>query len=172
MSSKFKLQIRCVAEASCTRNNNVLGDKGVINYSSSNTTSRLEQRGNRRFSQETHSFKHQTLSYAASEDEWDFKRLQQYDWSCDLAFKPHHMQTDVLQSCFSFYTRGEFILKGIVHPKMNICWQCTHPQAIQDEDEFVSSWEQIWRNVALHHLLTNGSSAVNGCRQNESPNRW
>ncbi len=30
---------------------------------------------------------------------------------------------------------------------------------------------QIWRNVALHHLLSNGSSAVNGCRQNESPNR-
>ncbi len=29
---------------------------------------------------------------------------------------------------------------------------------------------QIWRNVALHHLLINGSSAVNGCRQNESPN--
>ncbi len=24
-------------------------------------------------------------------------------------------------------------------------------------------------NIALHHLLTNGSSAVNGCRQNESP---
>ncbi len=29
---------------------------------------------------------------------------------------------------------------------------------------------QIWRNVALHHLLDNVSSAVNGCRQNESPN--
>uniref|UniRef100_A0A9J7ZQK3 PH domain leucine-rich repeat-containing protein phosphatase 2 n=1 Tax=Cyprinus carpio carpio TaxID=630221 RepID=A0A9J7ZQK3_CYPCA len=26
------------------------------------------------------------------------------------------------------------------------------------------------RNVALHHLLTNGCSAVNGCSQNESPN--
>ncbi len=33
-----------------------------------------------------------------------------------------------------------------------------------------SSSEQIWRNWALYHLLTNGSSAVNGCRQNESPN--
>ncbi len=39
-----------------------------------------------------------------------------------------------------------------------------------DVDEFVSSSKQIWRNVALHHLLTNGSSAVNGCRQNERPN--
>ncbi len=31
---------------------------------------------------------------------------------------------------------------------------------------------QIWRNVAFHHLLSNRSSAVNGCRQNESPNSW
>ncbi len=42
------------------------------------------------------------------------------------------------------------------------------PNAIQDVDEFVSSSEQIWRNLALHHLLSNGSSTVNGCRQNES----
>ncbi len=27
---------------------------------------------------------------------------------------------------------------------------------------------QIWRNVSLHHCLSNGCSAVNGCRQNES----
>ncbi len=52
---------------------------------------------------------------------------------------------------------------------MNICWQFIHPQAILDADQFVSlSIDQIWRNVALHHLLTSGSSAVNGCRQNES----
>ncbi len=31
----------------------------------------------------------------------------------------------------------------------------THPQAIQDVDEFISSWEQIWRNLALHPLPTN-----------------
>ncbi len=55
---------------------------------------------------------------------------------------------------------------------MKICWKCLHSQAIQDVDEFLSSSEQIWRNLALHHLLTNGSSAVNGCRQNESPNSW
>ncbi len=36
--------------------------------------------------------------------------------------------------------------------------------------EFVCSSDQIWRNVASHHLLTDGCSAVNGCRQNESPN--
>ncbi len=42
----------------------------------------------------------------------------------------------------------------------------------KDVDDFFSLSEQIWRNVALHHLLTNGSSSVNGCRQNESPNSW
>ncbi len=41
---------------------------------------------------------------------------------------------------------------------------------IQGVEEFVSSSEQMERNVALHHLLSIGSSAVNGCRQNESPN--
>ncbi len=25
-------------------------------------------------------------------------------------------------------------------------------------------WHEIWRNVALHHLLTNRSSALNGCQ--------
>ncbi len=43
---------------------------------------------------------------------------------------------------------------------------------IQDANEFVSSSEQIWKKFALHHLLINVSSAVNGCRQNESPNSW
>ncbi len=35
------------------------------------------------------------------------------------------------------------------------------------EVSLASSLEQ----TALHHLLTDGFSAVNGCRQNESPNR-
>ncbi len=39
------------------------------------------------------------------------------------------------------------IIKGIVHPKMKLCWKSTHPQVIQDVDEFVSSSEQIWRNI-------------------------
>ncbi len=33
---------------------------------------------------------------------------------------------------------------------------------IQDVDDFVYSSEQIWRNVALHHLLTNRSSVSSG----------
>ncbi len=43
---------------------------------------------------------------------------------------------------------------------------------IQDVDEFVSSMEQIWRNVALHPFITIRSSLVNGCHQNESPNNY
>ncbi len=62
--------------------------------------------------------------------------------------------------------------KGIVNPKMKFGWKCTQPHAIYDLDEFVSSSEQIWRNLALHHQLIIASSAVNGCRQNESPNSW
>ncbi len=30
----------------------------------------------------------------------------------------------------------------------------SHSQPIQDVDEFVSSWEQFWRNVALHHTCS------------------
>ncbi len=55
---------------------------------------------------------------------------------------------------------------GTVHPKMKMY----SPQVIQYVDEFASLSEQIWRNLALHHLLIDGSSAVNGCRQNESQN--
>ncbi len=59
-------------------------------------------------------------------------------------------------------------LEEIVHPKINIGWQFTHPHVILDVEVlfiFIFSSEQIWRFLALHHLLTNGSSAVNGCRQ-------
>ncbi len=55
---------------------------------------------------------------------------------------------------------------------MNSCWKSTHILANQDANELVSSYESIWIYLALRHLLTNGSSAVNGCRQNESPNSW
>ncbi len=39
-------------------------------------------------------------------------------------------------------------LKGTVHQKMKIHGQFTHPQAIQDVNEFVCSSEKIWKNVA------------------------
>ncbi len=51
--------------------------------------------------------------------------------------------------------------KGIVNPEMKFCWKFTHPQVIQ-----VCFF--IGTDLALHHLLTNGSSAVNGCRQYEN----
>ncbi len=54
-------------------------------------------------------------------------------------------------------------IKGIFHQKYLLTLR-------PFKMEFVSSSEPIWRNLALYHyhLLTNGSSAVNGCRQNES----
>ncbi len=61
-----------------------------------------------------------------------------------------------------------WVFKRIVHLKMYIWLKYTDPQAVQDVDEFVSSSKPIWRKSALHHLLTNGSSSVNGCRQDES----
>ncbi len=39
-------------------------------------------------------------------------------------------------------------LEGIVHLRIKICWKSTYPQAIQNVHEFVSSSEQIWRNLA------------------------
>ncbi len=51
-----------------------------------------------------------------------------------------------------------------------ITFSFTHPKAIQTVHKSVSLSEHICRNLAFHHLLTNGSPAVNGCRQNESPN--
>ncbi len=63
-------------------------------------------------------------------------------------------------------------LQGVVHPKMKLGWKFTHPQTIQDVDVVFFSLEPVWRNLALHHLKTKWSSAVNGCRQNESQNCW
>ncbi len=59
--------------------------------------------------------------------------------------------------------------KWIVDPKVKICWKCTHPQAIQDVDEFVSSSKQKQEKFSITSLT---SSAVNGCHQNESLNSW
>jgi len=49
---------------------------------------------------------------------------------------------------------------------MKMCLKFTHPKAIQDVDEFVSSLEQIWKNLQL----TSEFFAVDGCHQNKSPN--
>ncbi len=48
--------------------------------------------------------------------------------------------TDIYNGTFLEQSR-KINLKEIVHPKMNICSKCTHPHAIQDVDEFVSSSE-------------------------------
>ncbi len=79
-------------------------------------------------------------------------------------FKNDFMNTGLVEDKYNYMI--------IVQPKKKFCLKCSHPQVIQDVDEFVSSLEQVWINLALHHLFTNGCSAVNGCRQNENPNSW
>ncbi len=47
------------------------------------------------------------------------------------------------------YNSDLIFIKGVVHPKIKMCWKCTHPLVIWDVDEFVSSSEQIWRICPL-----------------------
>uniref|UniRef100_A0A673J942 Chemokine (C motif) receptor 1a, duplicate 1 n=1 Tax=Sinocyclocheilus rhinocerous TaxID=307959 RepID=A0A673J942_9TELE len=48
---------------------------------------------------------------------------------------------------------------------------CINPAILVFVDaKFCNTLREISRRFSLHHLLTSGSSAVNGCRQNESPN--
>ncbi len=99
------------------------------------------------------------------------KSLQDFTRVLYMAFYPFSMEMvlELIIGQGSWTFRDlRLWLKAIIHLKMKICWKCTRPQAIPDVDEFVSSSEKFWRNLALHHLLTNGSSAVNGCRQNKS----
>jgi len=95
-------------------------------------------------------------SWCAGTDPWGWREKSLSLWKPSLS----PTQVKILQGLF----------KGIAHLKRKFCLKSTHPQGIQDVDKFVSSWEQIWSNLALHHLLTSGSSAVNGCHQDESPN--
>ncbi len=55
-------------------------------------------------------------------------------------------------------------VKGIGHLEVKIVLTLR----LLKRDYFVCSEEHILINFALYHLLTNGSSSVNGCRQNES----
>ncbi len=55
---------------------------------------------------------------------------------------------------------------------MKIFSKFPYSQDIHDVNEFVSSLGQLWRNFALLYSLTNGSSGVNGCRQNESKQQF
>ncbi len=72
------------------------------------------------------------------------------------------------KNIFFFY--HELVLKGIVYPKMEILWKCTHLQAIQDASLFLHQ-NRIWRNFALitcsqtrsfllNKMLTDGLSRV------------
>ncbi len=60
-------------------------------------------------------------------------------------------------------------LKEQFTPKFKSCCKFTHLQDIQDVD---FEMEQNFEMFCITLMLTNGSSAVNGCRQNEITNNW
>ncbi len=67
----------------------------------------------------------------------------------DIKYKSNTIPSVFLSICLQGH-----VFTGIVYPQyFCCCWKYTYHQAMQDVDEFVSSSEQIWRNV--HHLLTN-----------------
>ncbi len=77
-----------------------------------------------------------------------------------------HMQQETysLQIVKSVITNNSRMhIKGIVLPNIKTSWKCT--PTIQDIDEFGSSWEQIWRNLALDPLQWMGAVRM-------SPNSW
>ncbi len=60
----------------------------------------------------------------------------------------------------------DFSVKGTTPPKMKMCWKSIQLQVIKDVDEFVFIRTDSAK-VHFTSLLTNGSSAVNWCHQNE-----
>ncbi len=102
----------------------------------------------------------------------EFRHVWTIDFHLHPIKYPISAHTDKLKNLQYRLITNKVSIINIVNPtwvkKHILTWKC--PQAIQDVDELVSSSEQIWRNVALYHLLTNGSSAVNGCRQNHHNN--
>ncbi len=61
---------------------------------------------------------------------------------------PHWPGWRVSELLLSFLGCSYF--KGIVHPKMKICWKWTYPQAIKDVDVFLH-WNRFGKNV---HYIT------------------
>ncbi len=74
--------------------------------------------------------------------------------SCQLCVAP--------PSDFMLTAHWFFLVKRIAHQKITICWKSILHRRWP---EGVSLLKQIQRNFAKHHLLTNGSSKVNGCHR-------
>ncbi len=59
-------------------------------------------------------------------------------------------------------------LKNLILEEYDACFFFKNEDTISQ----FKKCKTLTKNLALYHLLTNGSSAVNGCRQNESLNSW
>ncbi len=107
----------------------------------------------------THTHTHALVMEREGLEYWAFSRIFTHVYSILHSCRSHF--AFILMSSAFIFTQCSFFptvfccfaFKGIVHPKMHISWKCAYPHVIQDVDEFVSSLEQIWRNLSLHHLL-------------------
>ncbi len=69
---------------------------------------------------------------------------------------------------FNGKLREQFCLSGIQVQLLSLCME--KHQILNFNDGRRVTKACLKETLVLHHLLANGSSAVNGCRQNESPN--
>ncbi len=106
---------------------------------------------------------------------------------CGLVFQDRWHEP---RSCalFLFFSRGHGsshhrwtfntgLVGGRSRPQYGQQWGCSTQCSWNHGGIWISKVKKLLRfiqhchkNSPLHHRLTNGSSAVNGCRQNESPN--
>ncbi len=97
--------------------------------------------------------------------QWCQLSLNMHKHKIDLIFEQLNLMNGFRRSTSHMdYFYDAF--KGNYSPKNETLLKMCSPSGHQ-RCRWVSSQEQIWRNLVLHHFLTNGSSAVNGCRQNE-----
>ncbi len=114
---------------------------------------------------------------------WNIYTVQNITFLCYFVFVVRNVLSKTFSYCFIniphichliFFLSTYWIIHTLISVKICLTPQknllkCTHLQAIQDVDEFVLlDLEKV--SITVHHLLTNGSSAVNGCRQNKSTN--
>ncbi len=71
-------------------------------------------------------------------------------WACTFPTRFYAGTANNFTVNLFFIPQFKDSLKGKFHPKINICWNCTQPQAIQDVDQFVSSSDLEKFSITLH----------------------
>ncbi len=90
--------------------------------------------------------------------QWHKLRVKEWNAKCLSSYWKPFISNKMLNAKLSTVRD----VKEIVHIKMKICWRCAHPQAVR-------RWGWVCFFIRFGEMcLSNGCSAVNGCRQNES----